>query len=143
MPPRKARTTYNATILPGNGSDVFREKLLARPWWRETPAEAPFHIFWASNGQGFDSIDWPNWRSSQPAGQRQLVNRIAGNGGITNKERLCLNMRKHVRAAKLDPKVPLLPLTFVITPMGAESGGGLRSDHELAAFREAAAGPSS
>ena len=133
---RKGSKFYHCTVLPGNGSEVLRERLTARPWWRETPADTPFHLFWASNGQAFDEIDWPNWRSSQPAGQRQLINRIAGNGGITNKERLCLNMRKYVRAAKLDPLLPLLPLTFVITPAGE---GTLKSDHDLTAFRDAAA----
>ena len=126
---------YNATILAGNGSELLSRCIAARSWWRPTPDGATFNLFWASNGQSFEGIDWHNWRGP-PAGQRQLINRIKGNGGITNKDRLCQAMRNYARAAKLDPRSPMLPLSFIIRPAGE---GELTADLELSAFRDAAA----
>lgn len=125
---------YNATVLKGNGSELINQCLARRPWWRETPEGGSFNFFWASNGQAFEGIDWHNWRGP-PAGQRQLINRCKGNGGITNKDRLCLSMRRHARAASLDPSIPLVPLSFILTPLGENE---IKDDHELSSFREAA-----
>ena len=126
---------YNFTILRGNGSELINKALQRRSWWRETPEGASFHFFWASNGQAFEGIDFHNWRGAPP-GQRQLINRIKGNGGITNKDRLAINLRRHCKAAKLDPSSPLVPLSFIITPAGENE---LKADHELISFREAGA----
>jgi hypothetical protein len=139
-PPRRSSTTqkappppYNASVYHGNGSELIKRCLAKRPWWRETPEGACCNFFWASNGQAFQGIDWHNW-AGPPAGQRQLINRIKGNGGITNKDRLAWHMNRYSKAAKLAE--PLVPLSFVVTPAGE---GELKADHELTSWRDAAA----
>ena len=87
---------YNATVLPGNGSELVLRALALRPWWRPTPEGREPHFWWGSNGQHFD---WDAWHSRPPGSPKQLVNRLKGNAGISVKDRLCLNLRKYSKAA--------------------------------------------
>lgn len=124
---------YNATVLPGNGSELVLRALALRPWWRPTPEGREPHFWWGSNGQHFD---WDAWHSRPPGAPKQLVNRLKGNAGISVKDRLCLNLRKYSKAAKLEKA--LAPLAFVLTGP-PEGENELKADWELMAFRDAAA----
>jgi tubulin polyglutamylase TTLL2 len=122
---------YNYSVQAGNGSELVNRALARRPWWRVTPEKAEFHFWWGSNGQHFD---WEAWHSRPPGAPRQLVNRLKGNAGISVKDRLCLNLRKYAKAAKLEQ--PLTPLSFVLNgPPEGETE--LPSNYELMAFRGA------
>jgi hypothetical protein len=133
---------YNASVAPRhNGSTEISKALATRPWWRPTPDHEPFHLWW-SCGQ----FDWAALQSRPLHAPRALTNRIRGNGAIVNKDKLAVNLRKYVRAAKLDAATAssLLPLTFVLhvqlTDETKESASNdLKADFELVAFREAAA----
>ena len=133
---------YNASVAPRhNGSTEVSKALASRPWWRPTPEGEPFH-FWWSCGQ----FDWEALQSRPLHAPRALTNRIRGNGAIVNKDRLAANLRKYVRAARLDAATAssLLPLTFVLhvqltDETKATASNELKADFELVAFREAAA----
>lgn len=51
---------YNATVQPGNGSELIKRALAARPWWHlQSPlwdnAAETFHLWWGSSeSQPFD-----------------------------------------------------------------------------------------
>ena len=132
---------YNATVVPRhNGSEMVARSLAARPWWRETPAGESFDFWWSAS-----AFDWTSFHSRSPHAPRALTNRIKGNSAIVNKDKLAVNLRKYVRAAKVDAATAssLLPLTFVVhvqltdETQTAESNE-LKPDFELVAFREAA-----
>ena len=114
--------------------------------------QVDFHFYW-----GYKPFDWDGFYSRPPGACKQLINRIRGNGGITIKDRLAVNMRKYHKAARLDAGAPPhLPVSFVITvapaakekhdddewtlqQLNPKSDNGLKADYELRALREAAA----
>jgi len=133
---------YVALVLPRqNGSELFMRSLAARPWWKVTTDEencSNFSFIWSQK-----PFEWESFYARAPGAQRQLINRFRGNGAITVKDRLTVNMRKYMKAAKIKhPELQsFMPLSFVVT-VAAENehskDNGLKADHELLALREAA-----
>jgi hypothetical protein len=115
-------TRYNALIGRHNGSDVIKESIGARPWWRVIgDGEAtPHDFFWGTCGKEYLSHPLP--------GKGQLVNMIKGEVAIVKKDLLAVNMRNYARDAKLDVQ-DVMPQTFVLEE---------RWPGELLAFRSAA-----
>ena len=126
---------YSFTVMHGNGSEMVAHALTSRPWWKEKAegSAGATNLLWAGNGQ---KIDWVSFHSAPAGSPLMIVNRAKGNGGITTKDRLCLNLRKYARAAKLDP-ASLTPLSFVVRAP-AEGESDLKADYDLMAFRAAA-----
>ena len=128
---KRALPTYNATVLRGNGSEMLTEALQRRPWWKSTPEDESFSLWWGGNGQPFDF----SGTGLAPAGQgkpRQLVNKFAHHAEICTKSRLAINLRRYAKAAGVD-LASVVPLTYVL------KAGCKPEDRELQSFRAAAA----
>lgn len=135
-------TTYLAYIgHRHNGSSLLEMAINKRPWWQMTSDDSrtDWNFCWSQK-----AFDWDSFYGRAPGAPKQVLNRIRGNGGITIKDRLVVNMRKYAKAAKLDPsKPPYLPMSFIVTVAGEDDepskvDNGLKHDYELRALRDAA-----
>ena len=127
---KRIMPTYSATVLRGNGSEMLTEALQRRPWWRPTPENESFNLWWGGNGQPFDFSG--TGLASGQGKLRQLVNKFAHHAEICTKSRLAVNLRRYAKAAGVD-LTSVVPLTFVL------KAGCKSEDRELQSFRAAAA----
>ena len=66
-----ASAPYNATIMPGNGSELVSRALFSRPWWRPTPEDGTAHFNFCARARSscFGPVAFPHAKASPLAGR--------------------------------------------------------------------------